>query len=132
MQLKCPNCFSSFELCPSIYSTRTKNNNDVFCSRTCVALFYAIKTEFGLNNRSKIEIFMEEKIKSEFPELKCNFNDREICNGLELDIYFPTLSLAIELNGIFHYQQIFSAEHFEKIQNHDNIKKNSVKITLSN
>lgn len=40
----------------------------------------------------------------------------------ELDIYIPSLKLAFELNGLFHYEPIFSKEKLDNIQNNDNRK----------
>ncbi|MGA9377881.1 MAG: hypothetical protein WBV73_03685, partial [Phormidium sp.] len=40
----------------------------------------------------------------------------------ELDIYIPSLNLAFELNGIFHYEPIYGLEKLESIQNNDNRK----------
>lgn len=44
-------------------------------------------------------------------------NDRSI--GTELDIYVPSLQLAVELNGIFHYEPIFGDKKLSQIQNND-------------
>ena len=38
------------------------------------------------------------------------------------DIYIPSLKLAIELNGIFHYEPIFGEDKLKKVQNNDNRK----------
>ena len=40
----------------------------------------------------------------------------------ELDIYIPSLKLAFELNGIFHYEPIHGMDLLSKIQNNDNRK----------
>jgi len=39
--------------------------------------------------------------------------------GSELDIYVPDLKLAIEIQGIFHYQPVFGIKKFENIQRND-------------
>jgi len=36
-----------------------------------------------------------------------------------LDIYIPSLNLAFELNGIFHYEPIFGVDKLEKINKND-------------
>lgn len=41
---------------------------------------------------------------------------------MELDIFMPSLRLAFELNGLFHYQPIFGAEKLSKIQKRDRNK----------
>lgn len=35
-------------------------------------------------------------------------------NGLELDFYFPKLKLAIELNGITHYEPIYGLDRLTR------------------
>lgn len=40
----------------------------------------------------------------------------------ELDIYIPSLKLAFELNGIFHYEPIYGQDKMNQIQNNDNRK----------
>lgn len=40
----------------------------------------------------------------------------------ELDIYIPSLKLAFELNGLFHYEPIFGPEKLAQIQNNDERK----------
>ena len=56
-----------------------------------------------------------------FPLMEFHFNKRDTINS-ELDIYVPSLKLAFELNGAFHYEPIFGKEQLEKIQNNDNRK----------
>lgn len=49
------------------------------------------------------------------------FNGKEIINS-ELDIYIPSLKLAFELNGIFHYEPIYGEEKLKNIKNNDDRK----------
>lgn len=37
-------------------------------------------------------------------------------------IYFPSLKLAFELNGIFHYEPIYGSDKLSSIQNNDHRK----------
>jgi len=48
-----------------------------------------------------------------YPDLVIHFNKKDAINS-ELDIYIPSLKLAFELNGIFHYEPIFGKENFLK------------------
>lgn len=64
---------------------------------------------------------MEQKITADFPGLYVIYNGKEVINS-ELDIYIPNLNLAIELNGIFHYEPIYGKEKLASIQNNDNRK----------
>lgn len=45
-------------------------------------------------------------------------NRRDAINA-ELDFYFPSLRLAFELNGIFHYEPIYGVESLGKCQSND-------------
>ena len=47
---------------------------------------------------------------------------RNIIKPYELDIYIPSLKLAFELNGIYHYEPIHGSDKLNKIQNNDNRK----------
>jgi len=92
-----------------------------YCSGTCRNKINN-KEIFGV--RSKSEIYLEERLNNEFPNLMMIFNDREVLNGKELDVYIPSLNLAIEWNGIYHYKKIRDDESFEKTANKDKQKIN--------
>lgn len=94
--------------------------SEIFCSRSCSATYHNANKKTGVR-RSKLELFLEQELKSFYPNLDILFNDRSAIKS-ELDIYIPSLSLAFELNGIFHYEPIFGAEKFSQIQNNDNRK----------
>lgn len=51
-----------------------------------------------------------------------SFNSKTII-GTELDVYFPTLRLAVELNGIFHYNPIYGTDKLIRIQQNDKQKE---------
>jgi len=69
-----------------------------------------------------MEVFLENRIKQMFPLTRCLYNDRQTLLT-ELDFYFPDLRLAIELNGIVHYEPIYGSNQFDKIQNRDKQKQ---------
>lgn len=98
---------------------RSKTGN-IFCSISCGTKFNNLNKSHG-TTRSKLEIFIEQKIRSDFPNLECLFNSKKTI-GSELDFYFPSLKLAIELNGIFHYEPIHGPEKLERIQQNDQNK----------
>lgn len=56
-----------------------------------------------------------------YPALVFHFNRKDAINA-ELDIYIPSLKLAFELNGLFHYEPIFGADKLAQIQNNDERK----------
>lgn len=97
---------------------QTKTN--VFCSKSCAAQFNNRHKKTG-TRRSKLEIYLEQKIKSRFSELKLFCNSKKPI-GLELDFYFPDLKLAVEINGFLHYKAIFGLEKLNRIQELDRDK----------
>lgn len=99
--------------------SKSKSGNH-FCSKSCAAQYNNAHKTNG-NRRSKLEKYLEVELTNRFPELNILFNDKTIINS-ELDIYMPTLKLAFELNGIFHYEPIYGQEKLNQIQNNDNRK----------
>lgn len=96
----------------------TKNN---FCSSSCSAI-YNNKHKITGFRISKLEVYLQENLKG----YNFDFNNRKICDGLELDIYIDELKLGIEINGIVHYKPIYGKEKLDKI-----IKKDILKNKLS-
>lgn len=95
-----------------------------YCSRSCRSInlklsSYAHKS--GGKSRSQIELFVEENLTKDFPHIKFVFNDKETI-GSELDVYIPELKMAIEINGIIHYEPIYGQEKLTKVQNRDKQK----------
>lgn len=104
------------------------NYNNHYCSRECARK--SNKTKFGRfpqqkriikrRKRSLLELFIETQIKEEFPDLPL------ICCGkyklFELDFYFPSLLLAIEINGPTHYSPIYGNQLLAKVQKRDLLK----------
>ena len=100
---------------------KSKNGN-IFCNQSCAASFNNKNKTSGYR-RSQIEIWLEKELTDYFPKLDISYNDkRNICS--ELDIYIPSLRLAFEINGIFHYQPIYGAEKLSEIQANDADKIN--------
>lgn len=93
---------------------RSKNH---FCSRSCSASYNNIHKKFGIK-RSKLEKFLEENLIKTYPHLEIHFNRKDTINS-ELDIYIPSLKIAFELNGIFHYKPIYGENKLKSIQNND-------------
>lgn len=96
---------------------KTKNN---FCSSSCAATYNNQHKKFGIR-RSKLEKWLETQLPALYPSLEFHWARKDAINS-ELDIYIPSLKLAFELNGIFHYEPIFGAEQLAKIQNNDQRK----------
>lgn len=94
LMIKCKNC-----------GRLTKNKK--FCSRKCMNEFKFRRCR--KKKRSKMEVFLCQKLREDFPNLILEECNRSVLGNLELDIYFPQLGLAIEVNGQMHYRFI---EHF--------------------
>lgn len=56
-----------------------------------------------------------------YPSLDIHYNRKDAIDA-ELDIYIPSINLAIELNGIFHYEPIYGEKKLLQIQNNDQRK----------
>lgn len=114
--IDCKNCGNHF----SKTQSELKRHPNSFCSRSCSATYNNRHKNSG-TRRSKLEVYLEGKLKEIYPELEIDFNKTDAI-GSELDIYFPTLRLAFELNGIFHYEPIYGTEKLSKIQTNDSLK----------
>jgi len=114
--VECKNCGKSFTKLPS----QIKKYPNNFCSKSCAAKYNNTHKTHG-TRRSKLEAHIEQQLRADFPnlELICNRKD---AIGSELDFYFPQLRLAIELNGIFHYEPIYGPDKLERIQSNDQQK----------
>jgi hypothetical protein len=73
-------------------------------------------------NSSKLEKYLLSQIKQKYPNLPVIPNDRVLV-GLELDLLFPTINLAIELNGPTHYKPIYGLHRFYRSLENDNKKQ---------
>lgn len=120
-KVNCLNCKKMFYKNNSQFRT-TKNH---FCSRSCAATYNNKNKKYG-SRRSKLEKYIQQFLKENYPELIVLYNTKEII-GSELDIYIPYFNLAIEVNGIFHYEPIYGEEKLKQIQKNDLEKKQKCK-----
>lgn len=114
--LRCEYCGNQF----SKQAFQIKKSKNHFCSVSCGVSYGNAHKTFGYQ-RSKLELWLEQKLGQEFQQLEVLYNNREIINA-ELDIYIPSLCLAFELNGIYHYEPIYGPEKLASTQNNDNRK----------
>lgn len=117
----CKNCGKVVELCPSDLRRHQKRGyKHIFCSSRCTGIYSNAHKTKG-SNRSKLECWLEDRLTTRYPELNIKYNSSEAISA-ELDIYVPSLRLAFELNGIFHYEPIFGAVKLATTQSNDRRK----------
>ncbi|MDF0552678.1 hypothetical protein [Kamptonema sp. UHCC 0994] len=115
-QVVCAWCNTTF-IKEEVQIKKTKHN---FCSRSCSAS-YSNRNKTKGNRRSKLEIWLESQLSLIYPNLEIHYNRKDAINA-ELDIHIPSIDLAIELNGIFHYEPIYGENKLSQIQNNDERK----------
>ena len=99
---------------------RSSKSGHLFCNNSCSAIYSNTHKTVG-TRRSKLEVWLEAQLRDLYPNLTLLPNDKTAINS-ELDLYFPDLRLAFELNGIFHYEPIYGPEKLASIQNNDHRK----------
>jgi len=109
----CDQCHKIFKKHPS----QIKKCHHHFCSQSCAAKYNNARKTKG-TRVSKLEVWIQTKLPILYPNLELHFNRKDAING-ELDIFIPSLKLAFELNGIFHYEPIYGPEKLGKTQNND-------------
>lgn len=115
-RVSCKQCNKTFLKHPNQIK-KTKNN---FCSKSCAAKYNNVHKTKG-NRRSKLEIWIEQQLNILYPFLYILYNNKTTINS-EIDIYIPSLNLAFELNGIYHYEPIHGYEKLCNVQNNDKRK----------
>jgi len=115
-EIKCTNCSKLFVR----HANQIKKTINSFCSQSCSALWNNTHKTKG-TRISKLETWLQSQLTTLYPNLIILYNDKTTINS-ELDIYIPSLKLAFELNGIFHYEPIYGPEKLQQIQNNDDRK----------
>lgn len=113
IKVECLNCNIIF----SKKLSEFKKHPNSFCSNSCSASYNNRNKKHG-TRRSKLEIWIEKQLYGLYPDLEIVYNQKTTIKS-ELDIYIPSLNLAFELNGIFHYEPIYGINKLEKIKEND-------------
>lgn len=100
-----------------LYEQHKSKSGKVFCSRSCSGSYNNAHKTTG-TRRSKLEVWLEQQLTILYPTLVVKFNSRDTINA-ELDIYIPSMKLAFELNGIFHYEPIYGVEKLKSTTTND-------------
>ncbi len=103
---------------------RKSKHGKPYCSKSCRMRHYnAHILPRSSCHRSEPEDMLIGLIRAGFPDLELLPNDRTTLDShLEIDIYLPTIPLAIELNGPVHYLPIYGDERLAKVQTKDSRK----------
>jgi len=88
------------------YASLMPKNGNVFCNNSCAAIWKNKNRDQAIPTRSKLEKWLEEQLNNQFAGLTILFNKTNQI-GMELDIHIPSLNLAFEINGVFHYEDVF-------------------------
>lgn len=121
LKLKCDQCDTLFERSVTDgRSAQRQGTKHSFCSARCSGLYGAAHKTKG-TRRSKLECWLESQLRERYPNLDMRFNETDAIQA-ELDIYVPSLNLAFELNGIFHYESIYGQDKLDQTQNKDRYK----------
>jgi len=116
LTVSCDYCKSSFKRKVS----QIRKHKHHFCSHPCAAKFHNTHKQTG-TRRSKLEVWLAEKLIVLHPDLEFHFNRTDAIDA-ELDIFIPSLKLAFELNGVFHYEPVFGQGKLDRIQSNDERK----------
>ena len=111
--LNCTQCGKEFTR--GLHEVKKSNNH--FCGSSCAATYNNTHKTSGYR-RSKLEKYIEEQLSLKYPNLEIHYNRKDTINS-ELDIYIPSLKLAFELNGIFHYEPIYGEDKLNRVKNND-------------
>ena len=120
--LNCLQCGKEFYK----FRTQIKKSPNHFCTKSCAGTYSSAHKMKG-NRRSKLEQYIEAELLNIY-EFEMLFNSKKIINS-ELDIYIPSLKIAFEINGIFHYKPIYGDVKYNKIRLNDDKK---VKLCVDN
>ena len=118
VQKQCTNCSKELIVYPKEINKNKSGN--FFCNHSCAATYNNKNKKFG-TKKSKLEIWLQNKLSIQYSELEILYCNKEAIKS-ELDIYIPSLNLAFELNGIYHYEPIHGQDKLNQVKNNDHRK----------
>lgn len=118
VDVECHNCHKIFKALKRRLKERVNCNR--FCSKSCTVKYTNSHKTHG-TSRSKCEIWLESQLILLYPNIEFKFNEVSAL-GMELDIYIPSLNIAIEINGPTHYFPIYGEKTLQRTQNKDKQK----------
>lgn len=126
--LECNNCKKKFHVKKATIVAVDKgmNKRDLsFCHKACkTKKVDKIKRAIKNKTKSKPEMMLLTEIIKDFAYLQVHISDRTtLASGLELDVYLPEKEIAVEVNGITHYQPIYGEDKLERTQRNDKLKR---------
>lgn len=118
---KCRQCGGEVLRKPGELATRQRKKlTHHFCSQRCAGTYNSQHRKTGVR-RSKLEQWIEKSLLACYPTLTVHYNRTDAVDA-ELDIFIPSLKLAFELNGIFHYEAIYGSDKLNSTQRNDKRK----------
>lgn len=121
--VKCANCGK--ELKRQRYELDVKDK--FFCNTECMYEWLRNNPrEITGGNRSKLEKLIEYLITDLLPDVKVEYNNRQVLHGLELDQYYPEFNVGVEINGGWHFMPLGGSDQLKLVKEHD-----AKKVTLA-
>ena len=120
IEVECSNCGNMVNKQYNMVKGKKNKTDRFFCNSSCATTYNNTHKTTG-TRVSKLELYLQQVLPEMFKELEFKFNSKEEINS-ELDIYIPSLKLAFELNGIFHYEPVYGQDKLDKIINNDKLK----------
>jgi len=116
LELACDQCKGTF----SKDLNQIQKSKHHFCCQSCAGKYHNAHKTTG-TRRSKLEVWLEAQLITLYPDLGFHFNRTDAIDA-ELDVFIPSLKLAFELNGIFHYEPIYGQNKFNRMVSNDQRK----------